>query len=628
MAGRLRYAQTMKKNLGPLTLLLSLLCSHAYAESPVAPLRFETQAADVDLTQSAVAFSDGDGAVFAGAAVAARVAPTRKGISVEPRTPHPAQPRHRDATTVPLGASGALAFLFDDQRQMRLARLDGAKQTWVELERPIGFVLRGYASVGQWVVFPQGARAPAWFVYDVKSQKFARVERPAQTPACGGVVFALEREAVTVGEGPDGKPCALGFSPEQGRWRVLASPPAAVGEFAVGAARGAYILGKQNTLALDAKGQWRVLPPPPWFSDDAQALGSSEEVVFFRFDRGVLSFARLDVAQAKWTTVREEIELEVGPITAGALGTWWLAGRVAGRPVVARLSYAPKLGESELVATRPQGLAQPERDWKKATQAEKQEAIRAGHGAVERYVPPVRDPSTGKIKTKGAWVFALGEELVVWPVPPRECRRFIEKIVAKWPTQSTGTKWVVERGAGFARAGKRLLYAPGAECEADLQCPADYFSERVMPLSQVGPVFSYSVHTNEAVACGTPAARERWISHDLRTHAPAALDALLDPASLLAALRRHKVAGKLIGDATTLDEAIAALRQHDVGGGFGYAFGGWRSLAQQVEVQLEFHPERPDSVEPIKILVAPKSEYIEMFVNASRTPGLLAGESM
>lgn len=85
---------------------------------------------------------------------------------------------------------------------------------------------------------------------------------------------------------------------------------------------------------------------------------------------------------------------------------------------------------------------------------------------------------------------------------------------------------------------ERSIYSLAAVCaEFEEPCSSDSVSVRWAVMSAVGPIVSLSASVGEALAGGPPYGGETWHTFDVRTGASAALDALLDTASLLKALR-------------------------------------------------------------------------------------------
>ncbi len=611
--------------------LLTVLALPAAAAEPLTDMMFTAHDLDAASTvvNGTVSFAMKGVAVFASDAATDEISIKKGRLSLKQREGHPVQSHHKSAESISLGEGGALALLTDDRRRLQIARYTAAGK-WVAVERPIGFVPRGAAVVSNLVVFPQAVRSPAWFVFDATTNAFSRIARPSAVPSCAGVTFARGPEVVVVGADGDGKSCSVALDPATARWKALPAPKAVVpsGGLAVTDGPRTYIVGSKTPSVVVEEGKWANLPSFPSVGARTALIASNGAVIAWSIQAGKLT--QWALAAGSKTVVSKSEAIDVVPVSVVQIAptSWLVAGRRDGRPVVVEVEYSPSETPEARAANRASFSPQPaaDVDWKTATEAQRQAALQAGLGAVERYVPPELGP-TGKVVTKGAWVFALGEELVVWPVTPKACQRFIDKMVAKWPTSVVGTTWKTERGAGFARAGKKILYSPRGQCRDVQKCATDYFSQRAIPLSQVGPIFSYTEHISAARDCGDPVNTERWHTIDLRTGKAASMTAVIKPESILAALRKHKAAAAWVGDATTLDDAIARLRKQDPLGFERYAFGGWRSATRQVELRLEYHPGSADIVEPLKLWVDPADDFLDEFEDAARTKGLYMGSS-
>ena len=611
-------------------MLLPLGASAAWAETPLTQLMLTPHAVDAKQRVGAgtVNFASGTTAYFASADATYGVQLKRGKPVLTRSTGHPEQAHHHASDSITIDGQSVLVMLADDRKGLKLARFDAMTKSWADVERPLGFVPGAHAVVEHQVVFPQRARTQKWFVYDGRKNEFRSVGRPDDVTPCEGATFAWKKLAVVAGVDPDGTPCAVSYEPAIDAWRQLPAPPHAPGSLIAATKSKAFLIeGGRPTLGWDGK-RWTSHASAPSFTGQVQQLVGAKQLVFWQSERHEIVQSVFDVGRDAWTQTREMTVVELTQTVEIGQGHWVGAARLQGKPGLVELRWDPSTPMKERMANRT-ALApndEADHDWTKASEAERHAAIAKGLGAVERYVPPVTDEH-GKIETKGAWIFALGEELVVWPVTPKQCRRFLEKMLTKWPTQTFGSTWSVQRGEGFARSGKHWVYTPTGQCRERQKCPSDYFSERFQPLSQVGPVFSYSRHRSAAVDCGEPSSEERWFAIDLRTNEPAELTAMVEGPSMLLALKRHKKLGKVVGEAATLEAAIEALRGVDPEALGGYAFGRWRAASREVQLLLAFRPDRFDTVEPIRVWVEPKSEFIEIFERATRADGAYMGGS-
>lgn len=601
--------------------LATLVAAPAFADSVDFLLtRHEAPHAE-DMVQGTVSFRVGDVAYFASDKATYAVQATRKRPRITKHDGHPAQKHHKSARVIELGDAGALVALQDDRRKLKLVRFDAATKQWASVERPIGFVPRAHARVKSHIVFPQTARSPAWYAYEIGANEFVRIERPRDTTRCYGTTFADGHTAVVAGVDDDGAPCAVRFDPVKKTWSDLPAPPAVPGPRTLRVGRTTYLFGALAETVSYTNGAWKKHAVAPDLAPDAQLVETSGAVLTWHGTKAGLTQSTWKPSAPNWKTRSENLPILLRAAVPLGAGRWVAVARVTGRPALLVLDYKSGLSAEERSENRKllgEGTNKKE-DWATASEAEKQAAIQEGLGAVERYVPPERDAS-GKVTTKGAWVFSLGEELVVWPVTPKKCKRFLERMIAQWPTSTIGTTWKVHRGAGFARAGKKVLYSPTGQCRDTSKCPGDFFSEQVTPLSQVGPIFSFTTHQNQ-LACDTSTAFEHWTAIDLRTGQDASLTAVIKEDSILEALKSHKNFRNELADVTTLDAALAVLRKTDPRAGRAYAFGSWRSATRRVELRLEYHPDSPDLVEAIKLWVEPTDEFFEVFEQAARMAG-------
>ena len=595
----------------------------AIAQEP-APvlLQMHDAATTPALVDASLAFAIPNGAVFAAAGAGVRLESTKKRPRLRGLVGHGFHGFNEATQVLEFPSGDSLSLLRNNGRSLRIVRFEAKAKRWTQLDRPMGFVPRGASAVDSFAVFPQGQQSTAWFVYDSGAGALERVPLPDGTQPCPGVVIRHDKTVIAASHKSQ---CALAYDPAKKRFTTLEPPPAELGPLAQGFKSKTCAFGNANaTVCFDGK-KWTQLPPMD-APADAWPFATTTKFGAWKLARGQLSFWQSD-GRSVQSTAEDLGDLLPSTVAAGP-GTWWIAARHNGRPVLLQMELAPRASTKQLQQNRAEvlGAGRDDTDWKTATDDERKAGITKGLGAVERYVPPEVDEN-GRVTTKGAWVFAIGEELFVWPTTPRQCESFINRLIRKWPTTVIDTGWETHRGPGFARVANKLVYGPAGQCRAAQKCASDFYSERNTPLSQIGPIFSYATHKSSATDCADPVSTERWTALDLRTQKPAPLDALIDPNSILAALKKHSWTRATVASSNTLDDAINALKAVDPQGFQGYAFGHFRSASGEVQLRIEFHKDSPDLVTPISIWVAPRDEFRETFENAARRKGLYMSDA-
>ncbi|MGM0557832.1 MAG: hypothetical protein ACQEVA_15715 [Myxococcota bacterium] len=166
-------------------------------------------------------------------------------------------------------------------------------------------------------------------------------------------------------------------------------------------------------------------------------------------------------------------------------------------------------------------------------------------------------------------------------------------------------------------------------CEDESARAGDFIASSLEGLSQVGPIFSYTRNTSQAEAGGAPHKSVSWGTIDLRTMQPPALDALVEPDSVLEALRsdtvirRNETLSKALADADTFDAAIAAMEE-EIGATGAYAFHYYNARKNLVAMRIAFRQDTtdnsPDRMSQIGIWVTPRDPWVAAFQAARNAP--------
>lgn len=143
-------------------------------------------------------------------------------------------------------------------------------------------------------------------------------------------------------------------------------------------------------------------------------------------------------------------------------------------------------------------------------------------------------------------------------------------------------------------------------------------------LSRVGPVFSYSSASSWEAACGYPSTSFDSDTIDLRDGQAAPIDLIVDPASILEALKQSSEFGVVVSDAATLEDALGLLRAREVWL-TDYSFTEMSEDGTHVTMRLPYDDGEdedrclgcPDFTADLDLIVRPRPEFSEAFAAAA-----------
>jgi hypothetical protein len=166
-------------------------------------------------------------------------------------------------------------------------------------------------------------------------------------------------------------------------------------------------------------------------------------------------------------------------------------------------------------------------------------------------------------------------------------------------------------------------------CADESARAGDFIASSLEGLSHIGPIFSYKRSTSEAGGGGPPYHGDDWGTVDLRTMQPAALDALVEPESVLKALRndsvirRNEVLAEALSKADSLDAALSALNK-EIGATGAYSFHYYNESKNVVAMRIAFRETTaglsPNRMSQIGIWVTPREEWVAAFESARDAP--------
>ncbi len=182
------------------------------------------------------------------------------------------------------------------------------------------------------------------------------------------------------------------------------------------------------------------------------------------------------------------------------------------------------------------------------------------------------------------------------------------------------------------------IWSAATDCTAlrqqDNACGSDFITRRPTAMSFVGPLLSYHLATNSAVAGGTANRDNQGVALDVRTGLPAKFGALIDDDSLLNGLKRDLTMRRSVNP-TALDAAktVAAVwklwRTEDFAFFGGYYFGAWDAENGLVAMHIWYLEDdaamSENVLKELVVAVMPKAQWKSAFEDAaSESSGFLA----